>query len=384
MKVLIKIILLLCVCIFLSDMSVLAQDKESLVSVPKTNNGKKWRIGYYEGGEYIYYQQIFTSTVKSLIKLGWIEKSKIPQQKGEQTKDLWNWLAARVRSHYIEFVPDGHYTGNWDDNLNKKITAEIIDRLNQKKDIDLIIAAGTMAGKNLANDKHKTSVLVISATDPVSAGIIKSVEDSGYDHIHAATDPHINERQVQIFHDIVGFDKLGVAYEDTVQGKSQAAIEMVESVAQERSFEIIRCYTKSDVGDVAIAEESVSECFYKLGKIADAIYVTTQGGVSVKNIPELVRIANSYKIPTFSQAGSDEVKRGLLFSISDAEFQYVAMFHAKTMTKIFNGASPRQLTQLFESPPKIAINLRTAQIIGYDPPVDVLGASDEIYQEIQP
>ncbi len=35
------------------------------------------------------------------------------------------------------------------------------------------------------------------------------------------------------------------------------------------------------------------------------------------------------------------------------------------------------------NPPKIAINLKTAEIIGYDPPVDVLGAADEIYQEIE-
>ncbi len=53
------------------------------------------------------------------------------------------------------------------------------------------------------------------------------------------------------------------------------------------------------------------------------------------------------------------------------------------MAKILNGARPRQLDQVFEGPPKIAINLKTAQIIGYDPPVDVLGAADEIYQEIE-
>ena len=50
---------------------------------------------------------------------------------------------------------------------------------------------------------------------------------------------------------------------------------------------------------------------------------------------------------------------------------------------MFNGAKPRQIGQLFEEPPRIAINLKTAEIIGFDPPVDVLGAADEIYQEIK-
>ena len=70
-------------------------------------------------------------------------------------------------------------------------------------------------------------------------------------------------------------------------------------------------------------------------------------------------------------------------SISKASFKYVGQFYAETLAKILNGAKPRQLDQIFEGPPKIAINLKTAEVIGYDPPVDVLGAADEIYQEIE-
>jgi ABC-type uncharacterized transport system substrate-binding protein len=70
-------------------------------------------------------------------------------------------------------------------------------------------------------------------------------------------------------------------------------------------------------------------------------------------------------------------------SISRANFQYVGRFYAQTMAKIFNGAKPRDIGQLFEDPPKIAINLKTAELIGYDPPVDVLSAADEIFEEIE-
>lgn len=53
-----------------------------------------------------------------------------------------------------------------------------------------------------------------------------------------------------------------------------------------------------------------------------------------------------------------------------------------TIAKILNGAKPRHLTQIFLNPPKIAINLKTAQLIGYDPSVDIVGAADEIFTEI--
>ena len=99
-------------------------------------------------------------------------------------------------------------------------------------------------------------------------------------------------------------------------------------------------------------------------------------------MPQLMGHFLFNKIPTFSQRGTDEVKHGVLLSIARAGFKYVARFHAETIAKIFNGAKPRDLEQLFEDPPRIAINLKTAQIIGYDPTIDVLGFSDEVFEDI--
>jgi ABC-type uncharacterized transport system substrate-binding protein len=110
--------------------------------------------------------------------------------------------------------------------------------------------------------------------------------------------------------------------------------------------------------------------------------VTVQGGVNSKSIPDLVNIANQHKLPTFSQSGSEEVKYGFLASISQAGFKYIGEYHAYITAKILNGAMPRSLPQLFEEPPKIAINMKTAELIGFNPPVDILLAADEIYQTI--
>ena len=383
MKIVQKLSISLLACIVLiTSVAVFAKDKGDFSINPTTHNGQKWRIGYYEGGEYIEYQKNLVATVKGLMDFGWIETTEIPPQQGEQTKDLWNWLTTHAKSEYIQFVEDAHYTANWDSELREKMASEIIERLNQKKNIDLMMALGTWAGQNLANDKHQTPTIVISTSNPLESGIIKSIEDSGYDHVLARIDPFRYERQVQIFYDIIGFQKLGIVYEDTVAGRSYAAIDKVEKVAKASGFEIISCYTKSDVADIKIAEESVIKCFHELGEKADAIYVTLQGGVSSRSIPELVKIANSYRIPTFSQSGSDEVKYGFLLSISLADWKYVGQYYAETFAKIFNGAKPRQLDQIFEDPQKIAINLKTAEIIGFDPPVDVLVTADEFYQEI--
>ena len=362
--------------------AAIAADKGTFSTKPTTNNGKKWRLAYYEGGEYIDYQLIFTETVKGLMKLGWIEFIDIPKQKGEQTKELWKWMTKNLKSDYIEFVEDGHYTANWDDAIRAKMIDEIIGRLNSKKDVDLFIAMGTWAGKDMGNNRHSTPTMVLSASDPISAGIINSVEDSGYEHVHAQVDPFRYERQMKVFHEIIGFNKVGVAYENTVNGRSYAAIDVIEEMAQKQDFEIVRCYTQSDIADSDKAEQSVVDCFEKLVEKTDAIYVTVQGGINKRSIPKLVKIANNRRIPTFSQSGSEEVKNGFLVSLSQAGFKYIGEFHAQTFAKVFNGAKPSQLDQLFQEPPKIAINLKTAEIIGFDPPVVLLGAADEIYRDI--
>jgi ABC-type uncharacterized transport system substrate-binding protein len=357
--------------------------KDNFNYQPITNVGKKWRIAYYQGGSSNAYYPYLAATVKGLNDLGWLEVSEMLVGKGQDTRALWDWLAKDIKSNYIEFVADAYYTANWDSSTRSLVKKTIIDRLNTKKDIDLIIAMGTWAGIDLANNEHTTPIMVMSSTDPVRAGIIASNEDSGNDHVFARVDPGRWERQIQIFHKIVGFKKLGVAYENSVLGRSYAAIDLIEKIAKEKGFDIVRCFTKDDIPDREQAGASVVKCFEELAPQVDAIYVVIQNGVNDNTLPKLVSIANKYRIPTFSQQGSEEVSKGILLSISrEGGFSPVGRFLAISMAKIFNGARPRQINQVFEEGPTIAINLKTAEIIGLYLNAEILAAADEIYREI--
>lgn len=361
-------------------------DEFSFSSAPTTNKGKKWRIAYYEGGPYTDYQQVFTETVRGLMQLGWIEIAELPKQSGEENITLWNWLATKAKSKYLEFPKDAYYSGNWVSKQRAESVARLMERLTRikDKDIDLLIAVGTQAGQDFANNKHTTPTLVLTASDPISAGIIKSVEDSGFEHVHATIDPKRYERQIRVFHEIINFNRLGMIYEDSINGRSFSAIDQVQRIADERNFEIVKCFSFDEsIDDQKAREESIIKCFNDLVSKVDAVYITQQSGVNSNTIPQMVKIANQHHIPTFSQAGSSEVKWGFLLSLSQAGFKYVGEFQAKVIAKVLNGAKPNQLPQLFEEPPKIAINLKTAEIIGFDPPIVMLGAADEIFSTIE-
>lgn len=381
MKIRLRIFVFGFIWILLSAVTGLAEDKGNFSTHPKTNNEKKWRIGYYEGGEYINYQQVLIATVNHLMNMGWIEETLIPSQTGTQTKTLWKWLACGLKSQYIEFVGDAHYSAQWDNETRKQMADAVITRLNNQKDIDLMIVMGTKGGQDIANNRHHTPALVFSSSDAVAAGIIKSVEDSGYDHIFARADPTRYERQVAIFHDIIKFKRLGMVYRDDVSGRSVAAADKAENVAKEKGFELVSCHIE-EISDIAEEKKAVTKCYHDLGKKVDAMYVSELKSINEDTLPDLVKTLASYKMPSFAQGGSKYVKYGILMSISHAGFKYVGEFAAETIAKVLNGAKPRQIDPLFEDPPKIAINLKTAEIIGYDPPVDVVSAADEVYQEI--
>ena len=360
--------------------AVAVEKKDQFKINPVTNNNKKWRIAYYQGGANENYQNYLLATIKGLMELGWVENQEISNF--ENTNETWNWLANNSKSNYIEFVKNGFYSANWDSAYRQKLKTEITDRLNKQRDIDLVLVMGTWAGTDLANNAHSTPTLITSVSDPIQSGITKSFEDSGLDHVFIRVDPYRYERQVRIFHNFISFKKLGIAYENSIYGKSYAALDLIEKVAKERGFEIVSCFTISDTNDQKKANDSVIKCFNELANNnVGAIYVTVQGGVNKDTIHELAKIANDHRIPTFSQAGSYEVKEGFFMSISRAGgYKPVGLFLAATIAKIFNGAKPRQLNQVFEEAPYIAINLKTAELIGQYLNADILAAADELYR----
>ncbi|MFO7727555.1 MAG: ABC transporter substrate binding protein [Desulfonatronovibrio sp.] len=357
---------------------------ETYSTAPPESVEEKWRIGYLEGGEFPDYQIIFFRTLEGLMELGWIKPVELPADYIPDHRRMWDWVVENVNSQYLEFVQDAYYSSDFDADKRKQTKQELLARLNEQKDLDLILAMGTWAGQDLANDEHSTPTVVASTSDPVGSGIVKSMEDSGYDHLHAKVEPDRYYRQVRLFHDIIGFEKLGLVYEDTVEGRTFAAVSEVEKVAEERGFELERCFARNSGVSKEQASIEAQECYRELAPQVDALYMTVHRGENLNNLPRLLEPLFDHEVATFAMAGSEFVRHGVLLSIAHADFSYTGMFHAETVAKILNGAKPRDLEQKWVAPPKIAINLKTAEIIGFNPPFDVLAAADDIFEDIEP
>lgn len=356
---------------------------EDYPTTPTTkSDGSKWRLGYMEGGQYHDYQMILKVILLGLQNRGWLEVD-FPEEYMDHRK-FWEWLSDNARSDYLEFVKDGYFApGDFEAELRPKVKEEAIQRLAEKKDIDLMLALGTWAGQDLANDRHSVPVVVASSSDPVGSGIVKSAEDSGFDHVHAKVEPERYERQIRLFHDIVPFQKLGIVYEDSPEGHTYAAVDAVREVAAERGFELVECHAPFNDVTQEQANQAIINCYKEIAPKVDAAYITVHRGVNPETLPQLLDPLYKAKVPTFSMLGTSEVQQGALMSIAQAGFRYVGQFHADVIARILNGAKARALSQEWQDPPKIALNLKVAEIIGYDPPVDIMMAADEIFEDIK-
>ncbi|NNF98285.1 MAG: ABC transporter substrate-binding protein [Desulfobacteraceae bacterium] len=347
-------------------------------NTPRLNNGKKWRIGYYEGGPYSDYTDTMRTFVKGLIELGWIQETPPPELFSDIPKPYWKWLA-ECDSKFLSFQAEDGYSASWDEQKRSTIRSALLEKLKANT-LDLVIAMGTWAGQDLANNEHAIPTLVMSTSDPIKAGIINSAGSSGLEHVTARVDPGRYLRQIRMFHRIAGFQKLGIAYEDTPDGLLYSAVSEVHRIAEERGFDVITCHVIDSTADTELSDRSCMDCYRQLVEKAEAVYVTALTCVDrqVKALADLFKAAG---VPSFSLVGSKYVRKGLLLSISsDSGYTELGRYNAGKFGEILNGKKPISLEQVFEDPLAIAVNIKTAREIGIEIPKSILRIAAEKYE----
>jgi len=362
----------------------LGKDEGEYRTAPTTNQGAKWRVGYLEGGPYVNYQGSLKTTAEALVELGWIERETIPAlPDSEDTRELWKWLSTTAKSNYIQFVGDAYWSSEWNKDKRRQNKEKAVKRLTTVKDIDLIIAMGTWAGQDLVKDIRSVPLVVMSVSDPVKAGIIKDPEDSGQDNVHAWSDPTRATRRLKLFHDVLGFKKLGIIYEDTESGRLYACLTDTKQVASERGFRLIECQAPDTGISLDECMRGVDSCIKKLAPEVDAFTLTDHRGEHARYLPQILEPMFKHKVPVFTPVrGPALVKRGAVMGIAREDYDPLGKFYASVIAKIFNGARPRGLDQIYKEPLRLAVNLEAAQRIDYKIPKAVLAIADLVYKNI--
>lgn len=316
-----------------------------------------YTIGYLEGGSFWMFSDIMDRMKEHLEKMGWKDK--------------------------IEFPDNLHFSPGW---TNKAELQTMAREMMKRKDIDLIIAAGTGATAALLQFNNKRTPLIsIAVTDPIKSGFVLNEKDSGIENYTTRIDTETYQHMFRIFHDVVGFKKLGLMYSDLPNGRMIANLDDAYKIANERGFEILEYMYDTKRTETEKPEDIGTEGLQELlnqGMDAFFIPALTCFDWTKSDVGKLMDFMVNQKIPTFARNGVRGVKAGALLGFSSMEINLRGKFFADKVVRILNGEKPGSLPMEDNAIPKISINLSVAMKIGFDPSVEILGASDEIFNTI--
>lgn len=280
---------------------------------------------------------------------------------------------------HAEYPPDASHSPGWEPENMARLPV-LAKALMQRQDLDLIVGMGTAAVKALlAANNGSTPILGMGMADPVAAGVVRDVTDSGVDNFTCQVIVDRWTTMFRVFHDVVRFKKLGVLYQNTPEGRVYAALNDVQAIAPELGFSV------AEYGKLSTAETD-DECRRGLEKLReegmDAFFIGPLNCFDwdSNDVAALLELLNDWKIPTFARDGSDFVKAGALMGFSTWNFGPTGEFLANQAVAILSGSAPRSISMLDRMEPTIAINLETAAKIGFHFPLDVLVVSDEIFE----
>ncbi len=353
-------------------------------TTPTTNDGIRWRIGYYESGPLSTYQTTLRVTLQGLMELGWIEPQMFPKIDNPlDTKELWDWAATELQSDYIELVPSAFWSANWDASQREDLQESLLSLFQTAAPVDLIITMGTEASLDFVQMDQAVPILSMESPDPLKFGIVQSIEFSGQDNVFAVMLPNRYRDQLELFYEIYEFDSMGIIFEDSENGQIMSAYEDVQSTALGLGFKVKICHAQNDVRYLSNAKSDVYDCVLELAEEGvEGVYLTQQRGLTTDNVGDLVNILHTNGIPSFSQQGAELVKYGVLLTLEPYSRKELGAFYASVIAQNFNGVPLGEIPLKKEFRARVVMNIGVSERFDFEIPFDIRSIADTIYRTI--
>ncbi|MBE3595881.1 MAG: ABC transporter substrate-binding protein [Hydrogenibacillus sp.] len=233
--------------------------------------------------------------------------------------------------------------------------------------VDLILAIATSTAQAVAETTQDIPIVITAVTDPVSAGLVQSLERPGR-NITGTTDMNPIEEQLALVKALTAGNRVGILY-NSGEANSLVQVDIAKEAAKKLDLELIlRGITNTS--EVKQAAESL------VGKI-DAFYIPTDNTV-VSALRSVVDVAESAKLPIVAGEG-DSVKEGAIITYG-IDYYKLGYQTGEMAVKILRGeAEPKDMPIERQKELKLYINVTEAKKIGIDIPKDLLDRADVTY-----
>jgi putative ABC transport system substrate-binding protein len=243
----------------------------------------------------------------------------------------------------------------------------IAQRFNQNK-VDLVLAIATPSAQTAANVLKNTPVLITAVTDPVEAGIVKSMEKPGA-NITGTTDMNPVAKQLELIRNFLPEVKdIGILY-NPGEVNSTVQVKLAKEKAKEMEVNLEEA-TVSNSSEVSLAVSSLVDN-------VDAIYVPTDN-IIVSAMPTVLQIAHNRKVPVFASE-NNSVEQGAVATLG-IDYYQLGRQTGSMAARILNGSDPAKMPVESSKELKLYINQKSTEEIGLEIPAELLESADTIFK----
>ncbi|HHV75262.1 sugar ABC transporter substrate-binding protein [Thermoanaerobacterium sp. PSU-2] len=245
-------------------------------------------------------------------------------------------------------------------------TAETIAKKFVDKNVDLIFSIATPTTQAVKKATSTIPIVFTAVTDPVAAGLVKSLDNPGGNVTGTSDMEPIND-QLKLIKDLVPDAKrIGIIY-NAGEVNSTVQVKIAKDDAAKLGFSVKEA-TVSNSSEVSQAAQSL------VGKV-DAIWLPTDNTVA-SSVAAIIKVTNSAKIPVIA-AEKGMVEGGSLatLGISYSDLGYQAGLMA---IKILKGEKPANIKVETAKNLQLILNQKEADAIGFKIPDSIMKKAQEV------
>ncbi len=244
-------------------------------------------------------------------------------------------------------------------------TANTIARKFVAEKVDLIVSIATPTSQAAANATKEIPIVFSAVTDPVSAGLVGSLEKPG-GNITGVSDMTPVDKQVQLIRYLFKeAKKVGTLY-NAGEVNSVVTNEMTKKACTANGMELLEA-TVASTADVAMAAQTL------VHKV-DVVYVSTDNTV-VSAIDAVAKACNEAGVPLVL-ADPTTVEKGALLALG-FDYYLHGRQTAEIVARVLKGENPGDIPVQFAQKLVLLVNSETAKKLGMN--IDELRAQLEQY-----
>ncbi|MFW6297471.1 MAG: ABC transporter substrate-binding protein [Desulfosalsimonas sp.] len=280
-------------------------------------------------------------------------------------------IAKGVKKYFRDKDIDAHFMVRvGPDSPDPEKTLTIMMQEITDYDPDLIITLGTQSSQ-IAAKKHRKAPVVFSAvTDPVGSGLVENLNKPGA-MMTGITDMSPVSAQLEMILMVhPDLKSLGIIYSEFEQNAVMIRDHM-KKACRDKDIRLI----EAPVG----RKDSITDSAADIAGRVEALYIPTDNNI-VSGLGEIIQLFYQRSIPLYA-ADPGSVEKGALAALCFDYFS-IGLQTGEIGLGILKGKDREVIPVQSPRETNITINVRAAEKLGINLPVDLLLAADKIHDSI--